>query len=81
MWLLTNTLTEDAAMLKRIVMFTLLFVLAIVAIFLAILLGERGPWYFAWLLGTATVVLVAAAGGAMLDAQEDHALEKKSGRL
>lgn len=66
-------------MLKRTVIFALLFALAIVVIFLAIVLGERGPWYFAWLLGTVTVVLVSAAGGAMLDAQDEHSEEKKNG--
>ncbi|KGI78675.1 hypothetical protein [Oleiagrimonas soli] len=59
--------------MKRTIIFLLLLALAMVAIFLAIVLGELGPWYFAWLLGTATIVLCAAAGGAMLDVQDEHA--------
>jgi predicted outer membrane lipoprotein len=59
-------------MMKRAVIFALLMLLALLVIFLAILLGDHGPWYFAWLLGTATIVLVAAAGGAMFDTQEEH---------
>jgi predicted outer membrane lipoprotein len=59
-------------MMKRAVIFALLMLLALLVIFLAILLGDHGPWYFAWLLGTATIVLVSAAGGAMFDTQEEH---------
>lgn len=62
--------------MKRIFMFLGLMAVAMGMIVLAILLGEKGPWYFAWLLGTATIVLVAAAGGAMLDAQDDHRQER-----
>lgn len=58
-------------MIRRAVIFTLMMLLALAVIFLAILLGDQGPWYFAWLLGTATIVLVAAAGGALFDTQEE----------
>lgn len=63
-------------MIKRLVIFALLMLLALLVIFLAILLGDHGPWYFAWLLGTATIVLVAAAGGAMFDTQQDQLGER-----
>lgn len=59
--------------MKGILLFVLLMVLALVAILLAIVLGDLGAWYFAWLLGTGMIVLVAAAGGAMLDAQDEAA--------
>ncbi len=62
-------------MIKRVILFGLLMLLALLVIFLAILLGDSGPWYFAWLLGTATIVLVAAAGGAMLDTQQEQMAE------
>jgi len=58
-------------MMKRTLIFVLLMALALLVIFLAILLGAQGPWYFAWLLGTATIVLVSAAGGAMFDTQQE----------
>jgi predicted outer membrane lipoprotein len=61
--------------MKRIFMFIGLMVVALGMIAIAIMLGELGPWYFAWLLGTATIVLVAAAGGAMLDAQDEQRRE------
>jgi len=35
-----------------------------------VILGDYGAWYFAWLVGTVMIVLVAAAGGALLDVQE-----------
>jgi hypothetical protein len=36
---------------------------------LAVLLGDYGPWYFAWLVGTVMMVLVVVAGGALLEVQ------------
>ncbi|MDA8362453.1 MAG: hypothetical protein M0Z84_01240 [Gammaproteobacteria bacterium] len=46
-------------------------VISLVMVFLVILLGEKGAWYFAWVLGTVMAVLISAAGGALLDAQEE----------
>jgi predicted outer membrane lipoprotein len=56
--------------MKIFIQFVLLMVIAVLAIGLAILLGDRGAWYFAWLLGTVVIVLAAAAAGVMLDAQD-----------
>lgn len=64
-------------MFKRVAIFALLMALALLVIFLAIVLGDAGPWYFAWLLGTATIVLVAAAGGAMFDTQQEQMVERR----
>jgi len=36
---------------------------------LAVLAGDYGPWYFAWLVGTTMIILIAAAGAVMFDAQ------------
>ncbi len=55
----------------------LYLVISLVTLFLVILLGQRGAWYFAWVLGTVMIVLIAAAGGALLDAQEEA---KQSGQ-
>ena len=49
--------------------FVIFSIVAIVALFLVIVLGDYGPWYFAWTVGTVMIVLVSAAGGAMLDTQ------------
>jgi hypothetical protein len=50
-------------------------IIALVTLFLVILLGGEGAWYFAWLLGTVMIVLISAAGGALFDTQdrEEHA--------
>jgi len=51
-----------------ILQFIFYFILALVALFLAIVLGESGAWYFAWVLGTAMIVLIAVAGTTILEA-------------
>lgn len=56
--------------MKTFLQFTFWFVLGLLALFLAILLGERGSWYFAWVLGTSMIVLIAVAGTVLLDTQE-----------
>lgn len=59
--------------MKTFLQFVLFMVIAAVVILMAIALGELGAWYFAWLVGTGMIVLVTAAGGALLDAQDEHA--------
>lgn len=50
--------------------FFVYLLVALLAILLGVVLGDYAPWYFAWLVGTVMLVLVAAAGGAWLDTQE-----------
>lgn len=52
-----------------VLQFIFYFIVALVALFLAIVLGEAGAWYFAWVLGTAMIVLIAVAGTTMLEAE------------
>lgn len=59
--------------MKTFLWFLLFLLLAFVVILLAVMLGDIGAWYFAWIIGTVMIVLIAAAGAALLDAQEDHA--------
>ena len=66
--------------MKTFAYFLLFLVLAFVVILLAALLGDQGAWYFAWLVGTAMIVLIAAAGAALLDTQEEHAAAGHSGQ-
>lgn len=61
--------------MRTFLYFVLFMVIAFGVIFLAAVLGARGAWYFAWLVGTAMIVLIAAAGAALLDTQEDQAAE------
>lgn len=66
--------------MKIFLLFVLFMVLALLLILLGIILGEAGAWYLAWLLGTGTIVLVAAVGGVLLDAQDEQTavLEKRA---
>lgn len=69
--------------MKTFIQFTIFMLIAGLAILLAIILGDRGAWYFAWLVGTVMIVLIAAVGGALLDAQDERAavaLERNDGR-
>jgi len=62
--------------MKTLLQFLLFMLIALAVIVMAILLGDLGAWYFAWLVGTAMIVLVAAAGGALLDTQDEQAARK-----
>jgi predicted outer membrane lipoprotein len=46
--------------------------IGVVVIFLAAVLGDNGPWYFAWLVGTVMIVLISVSGAVLLDTQEDE---------
>lgn len=67
--------------MRTFLQFLLFMVLAVAVIVLAILLGDMGAWYFAWLVGTAMIVLIAAAGGVLLDTQDEHAAERRATAL
>jgi predicted outer membrane lipoprotein len=32
--------------------------------------GDYAPWYFAWMVGTVMIVLIAAAGAVLFETQE-----------
>lgn len=53
--------------------YVIALVIAALAILIAIILGDYGPWYLSWFLGTGFMVLVAAAAGVLFEAQEDAA--------
>lgn len=59
--------------MKVIGYFLLFFVLAMILIVLAIILGDAAPWYFAWIIGSGLLILTSAAAGFMFDTQEDKA--------
>lgn len=52
--------------------FIIYSIIGIVVLFLMIVLGDYGPWYFAWIIGTIMIVLISAAGGALMDTQEEE---------
>ena len=64
--------------MRTLLYFLLFMVIAVAVIILAAILGDVGAWYFAWLVGTTMIVLISAAGAALLDAQEEHAEETPS---
>jgi hypothetical protein len=39
------------------------------ALLLAVVAGDYGSWYFAWLVGTTMIILIAAAGAVLLESQ------------
>jgi predicted outer membrane lipoprotein len=59
-------------MMKTLFQFLLYMVIAVLVIVLGVILGAEASWYFAWLVGTVMIVLISAAGGALMDAQEDE---------
>ena len=50
--------------------FCALMLLGMLLVALGIILGDYASWYFAWIVGTAMIVLVSDAALAWLDAQE-----------
>ncbi|MBB3228256.1 peptidoglycan/LPS O-acetylase OafA/YrhL [Luteibacter sp. Sphag1AF] len=64
--------------MKTFFQFIIFMMIAALVIVMAIMLGDSGAWYFAWLIGTAMIVLIAAAGGALLDAQDERAERLKN---
>ncbi|HUX81325.1 MAG: hypothetical protein PF483_06750 [Halothiobacillus sp.] len=57
--------------MKVIGYFLLFFVLAMLLIALAIILGDAAPWYFAWIIGTGLLILTSAAAGFLYDTQNE----------
>ena len=56
-------------MFRMIKLFALALVLAL-ALFLAVVAGDYAPWYFAWLVGTTMIVLIAVSGAVLFETQE-----------
>lgn len=40
------------------------------ALLFAVVAGDYAPWYFAWMVGTVMIVLIAAAGAVLFETQE-----------
>lgn len=49
----------------------------VVALLFAVFVGDQGPWYFAWVVGTVMIVLIAGAGAILFDAQSDNTPEEE----
>jgi len=59
--------------------FVVAMIIAVIAILVGIILGDYGPWYLSWLLGTGFMILVAALGGVLFEEQEEAASKKGDG--
>jgi hypothetical protein len=58
--------------MKTLLQFGLFMMAAVIAIVIGVIIGDYGAWYFSWVIGTIMIVLVAAAGGVLLDTQESE---------
>lgn len=47
-----------------------LAVVVAVALLFAVVAGDYAPWYFAWMVGTVMIILIAAAGAVLFETQE-----------
>ncbi|GBQ95642.1 hypothetical protein GLI01_24630 [Gluconacetobacter liquefaciens] len=54
-----------------------LAVALVVSLLFAVFVGDQGPWYFAWVVGTVMIILIAGAGAILLDAQDEQTPEKE----
>ncbi|MFT8775350.1 MAG: hypothetical protein ABF893_01650 [Gluconacetobacter liquefaciens] len=54
-----------------------LAVALVVSLLFAVFVGDQGPWYFAWVVGTVMIILIAGAGAILLDAQDEQTAEKE----
>lgn len=55
--------------MKGIVKFVTFSAIAALCLLLAVVASGEGPWYFAWMLGTMMIILLAVAGGVMFETQ------------
>ncbi|HQT63837.1 MAG: hypothetical protein B7Z75_02310 [Acidocella sp. 20-57-95] len=55
--------------MKTIIKFGALAAVVVFALVLAVVAGDEGPWYFAWLVGTTMIILIAVAGAVMFETQ------------
>lgn len=54
----------------RLIQIVALAAVLALALFLAVVCGDYGPWYFAWLVGTTMIVLIAVSGAVLFETQE-----------
>lgn len=53
--------------------YVIAMILAVIIILIAVILGDYGPWYFSWFLGTGFMMLLAVAAGVLFEQQDDAA--------
>ena len=55
--------------MRSFIKFIALAAILVLALFVATIAGDDGPWYFAWLVGTTMIVLIAASGAVLMETQ------------
>ncbi|HQT85427.1 MAG: hypothetical protein B7Z58_12805 [Acidiphilium sp. 37-64-53] len=60
--------------MKDLVKFGALAIIVVTALLLAVVAGDYGPWYFAWLVGTTMIVLIAVSSAVLFETQEADSL-------
>jgi hypothetical protein len=55
--------------MKNLVKIAALAAVLVLALALAVVAGDYGPWYFAWMVGTVMIVLVAVSGAVLFETQ------------
>lgn len=55
--------------MRSFIKFIALAAILALALFIAVIAGDDGPWYFAWLVGTTMIILIAAAGAVLMETQ------------
>ncbi len=59
--------------------FLVYFVIALLILLLSIILGDQAPWYFAWILGTVMIILIAVSSAVLLEGQEEEQTQREEG--
>ncbi len=62
--------------MKNLFTFVGMALIMALSLFLAVITGDYGPWYFAWLVGTTMIVLIAVAGAVMYEKQDAESQDK-----
>ncbi len=62
--------------MKNLFTFVGMALILALSLFLAVITGDYGPWYFAWLVGTTMIVMIAVAGAVMYEKQDAESQDK-----
>ncbi|WP_459695496.1 hypothetical protein [Acidisoma sp. C75] len=67
--------------MSRLLQIAALAVVLAFALLFAVVAGDYAPWYFAWMVGTVMIVLIAAAGAVMFETQEAERARRGDARF
>jgi cyd operon protein YbgT len=64
----------------QMIKFLVLAAILAFCILLAVVTGDYAPWYFAWLVGTMMIILIAVAGAVLFETQEQARAQREEHR-